>query len=525
VTPDLLRPGAVALPAVHPYLAMDLMSAFEERAERLVDHPYFVWAPFDGEGRTWTYGEFLAAARSTAAGLAGLGVGEGDVVLCHLDNSPAFMLNLLACAHLGAVSLNVNTRYVEDELAHSVELAGAVGMITDPRLGLADGPTASRLGWVVEVDPATGLAVDLDGSPDDAPRCAVDPSRPLSIQMTSGTTSRPKAAVYTHANALWAGQVGARHWGLLPDTRMLVHAPLFHTMAFCWQTMPTTWVGGTIVVQPRYSSSRFWDVVTSTRCTHTTILGPTLQLLQEEDVPPHELRSMTFGYVTRRLAERVGIDLFGTYGMTELVTQVLHSEPGVQEVRGAIGRAAVEYELRVVDEDGDDVEPEETGELLVRGIPGISLFAGYLGDPTATRDAYDDDGYFRTGDRIARHANGGFSFVTRIKDMLKVKGENVAAAEIERVILSVVGVTEVGVVGVPDPVLGEVPVAYVVATGDADLDALRAAIATRCEEQLADFKRPQRLELLDDLPKATLDKIDKGTLRALAERDAAAAST
>jgi carnitine-CoA ligase len=495
---------------------MDLISCLEQRVAIRGGHPFLVWEPFEGSPRTWTYDEFLVHVRATAAGLAGRGVGEGSVVLNHVDNSPAFLLTLFACAHLGAVSVNINTRYAEDELAHAVELTGAVGMVTDPRLGLATGAAASSLEWVAEVSATTGTAGELDRFGEDAPRCGLDPGRPLCVQLTSGTTSRPKAVLYTHANALWGGQIGSRHWNLQPDTVMLVFAPMFHTMALSWQLLPALWVGGTVVVQPKFSSTRFWDVVTRRGCTHSTILGPTLQLLQHGDIPPHPLRTLTFGSELPALAERVGVSLFASYGMTELVTQAVHGDSRIAGVTGVTGRAAAEYEVRIVDEDGYDVDPGGTGELLVRGIRGISLFAEYLNDGPATAACFDKHGYFKTGDLVTLHPDGSIGFASRLKDMLKVSGENVAAAEIERVILEVRGVHEAAVVGVPDARHGEVPVAFLVTTASGgDRDVLIAAVEAACTEKLADFKRPRDVRFIPALPRATLDKIDKGTLRLL----------
>jgi crotonobetaine/carnitine-CoA ligase len=509
--------STVALPPVHPYLGLDLISCLERRAAVRGRHPFLVWEPFEGARRAWTYEEFLSDVQSMAAGLAARGIGEGSVVLNHVGNTPAFLVTLFACAHLGALSVNVNTRYSDDELQHAIDLTGAAGMVTDPSLGLASGSAQSSLKWVAETDPATGMVPELDYAVAGAPRCAIDAGRPLCVQLTSGTTSRPKAVVYTHANALWGGQIGSRHWHLQPDTVMLVFAPLFHTMALAWQLLPTLWEGGTVILQPKFSSSRFWEVVERNACTHTTILGPTLQLFEHGQIPPHTLRSLTFGFELPELAERLGVSLFSTYGMTELITQPVHGDIRIPDGFGVTGRPAAEYELRIVDEGGADVNVRGTGELRVRGIRGLSLFAEYLNDPEATTDSFDETGYFKTGDLVTLRDGGGISFTSRLKDMLKVSGENVAAAEIERVVGGVAGVREVAVVGVADAQHGEVPFAFVVAaeTSD-DREALRVAITAACTEKLADFKRPRQVRWIEELPRATLDKIDKGTLRSLA---------
>src|SRR5690606_7719540 len=146
----------------------------------------------------------------------------------------------------------------------------------------------------------------------------------------------------------------------------------------------------------------------------------------------------------------------------------------------AIGRASPAYSLRIVDERGGDVAPGGAGELLVGGVRGRSIFSEYFGDPAATEAAFDAQGYFRTGDRVRRDADGAISFVDRIKDVIKVGGEGVAAGEIEAVVATVPGVREVAVVAGPDPLRGEVPVAFVV-RGDGG-DDLAQAIETACRQ-------------------------------------------
>lgn len=159
------------------------------------------------------------------------------------------------------------------------------------------------------------------------------------------------------------------------------------------------------------------------------------------------------------------------------------------------------------------MDVEEPGELFVRGERGLSLFTGYLHDEEATNKAVDPDGWLATGDRAVRHADGSFNFCDRSKDMLKVGGENVAASEVERVILEIPGVLEVAVVGAPHRSLGEVPVAFVIAEpGTTGIDTL---VANACRERLATFKVPRDVRVVEQLPRSTLNKVAKAELRSL----------
>ena len=202
----------------------------------------------------------------------------------------------------------------------------------------------------------------------------------------------------------------------------------------------------------------------------------------------------------------------GWYGMTETVSHPVVGDPRFRDLPGSMGRPAREYGVAVLTDDGSPVAVGESGALLVRGIPGVSMFAGYLGDAAATAAAYTKDGWFRTGDRVRLDAGGTLTFVERDKDVLKVGGENVGVPEIERVLLQVPGVREAAVIGRPHPLLGEEPVAFVVSS-EADQRALIAAVESACAALLPAFKRPREVRVVAELPRATLGKVAKAQLR------------
>ncbi|MCG8694868.1 MAG: AMP-binding protein, partial [Minwuiales bacterium] len=177
-----------------------------------------------------------------------------------------------------------------------------------------------------------------------------------------------------------------------------------------------------------------------------------------------------------------------------------------------IGRPAPEYEIAIRRDDGTDVEPGETGHLLIRGIRGLSLFKEYLNNPEATANSFDPDGWFITGDRVTLHDDGFIQFSDRDKDMLKVGGENVAASEIEAVIAALPEVDEVAVVAKRHDMLDEVPVAFVL-TQDAPAPDLADKVIAACRDNLADFKVPREVHLVDELPRSTLEKVAKAALR------------
>ncbi len=484
-------------------------------AQRRPDHPFLVWEPFDGRRRTWTYAEFALETARLATGLRRRGVGPGDRVLLHMENCPEFVLGWLACAELGAVAVCTNTRSTRSEISYFAEHAAVVAALTQPAFIADVEAAATGARWVaVTGEPGGGrLALDelLDGpEPFEGPPPL--PTAPVSVQYTSGTTARPKAVVWTHANALFGAKVSAAHEGLTGADVQLVHLPLFHTNAQMYSLLATLWTGATAVLQPRFSASRFWDVAVANHCTFTSVVPFCVKALAAQgDPPPHHFRLWASGVGRPPEDDLFGVRTIGWFGMTETVTHCLVDDVEHPGRRGGMGRPAPEYGVRLVDDDRRPVGVDEPGHLEIRGVPGLSLFAGYLGDDAATAAAYTADGWFVTGDLACRHADGHFTFAGREKDMMKVGGENVAAAEVEAVIVALDGVTEVAVVGRPDDMLSEVPVAFVIAADPSP--ALREQIDATCRERLAAFKVPRDVRFVSELPRATLNKVAKGQLR------------
>jgi carnitine-CoA ligase len=488
---------------------------------------FFTWEPFSGKSQVWTYAHFAAATLRVAGGLRRSGVGAGTFVLIHLDNCPEYLLSWFACAHLGAIAVCTNTRSTFDELTHAANHSGAQFAITQPNLAAvvsAAMPAAKNI-WVIADEDSVSpqekrnqferLLEESASAPADGSALGA-----AFVQYTSGTTGRPKGVVFTHSNALWAAKVSAQHEGLTTSDVHLVYLPLFHINAIGYSVLACLWVGASFVLQPRFSASRFWRVSLRHRCTWASQISFALNALAGADVPAHYFRLWGAGICGHPLEQRFGVPMLGWWGMTETVSHPIVGDVHVENRPRAIGWPAPEYEIAVVREDGSAVQPQETGELLVRGIPGVSLFLRYLHDEAATASAFDPDGWFKTGDRVTVHSDGALSFADRAKDMLKVGGENVAASEIERVILTIPGVLEVAVVAGPHPLMVEVPVAFVIAKKDTV--GIEGRILDTCRQQLSEFKVPRWVCIVPELPRAGLGKVAKHALRANLQAGAAA---
>ncbi|CAG9168764.1 Crotonobetaine/carnitine--CoA ligase [Cupriavidus laharis] len=510
--------------ALTPFEGTDIRNLIDEQAARRGSHPFLVWEPFEGEGATWTYAQFGNAVRRFAAGLQARGVRPGERVLVHLDNCPESVIAWLGCAYAGAVPVTTNTRSSAEELAYFASHSGAVAGITQPRFASMVRKAGPALAWVAVTATDNGAppeadvagftpfaAIDTDPATL-APR-PHDPMAPFGIQYTSGTTSRPKAVLWSHANALWGAQLCARHEDLRADDVHLVHLPLFHTNAQVYSVAASLWVGATVVLLPKFSVSRFWPVSLRHGCTWTSMVPFCVRALMGQPRPErHSYRHWGSGVCEPPTDAHFGVKTIGWWGMTETISHGTVGSPHRANAPMSMGRPSPGYEIHVLDAAGRPVAPGETGDLHVRGQRGVSLFLEYFNDPAATAAAFREDGLFITGDRVRLGDDGALYFADRAKDMLKVGGENVAASEIERVIALVPGVAEAAVVAKKHPMLDEVPVAFVIPGQGAGED-LAARILAACTAQLADFKRPHEVRLVDSLPRATLEKVAKARLR------------
>lgn len=520
--------------ALHPFTNFDVAHLLQARAEARGDHPFLIWEPFQGDRRVWSYAEFVDATRRVANGLRVRGVDVGDRVLVHLDNSPESIFSWLGCAVAGAVAVTTNARSVADELSYYAETAEVVGAITQPRFAdLVDSSTDPDFLIVTATDngapPAQGHAPSAIDSYERLFEAAPIDLRPpdaeleFSVQFTSGTTSRPKGVVWNHANALWGARMCARNEHLLPDDVHLTHLPLFHTNAQAYSVLAALWAGATVVAQPRFSASRFWDVSLRNHCTWTSVIPFCCSALmnRDEPVPQHDYRYWGSGVQLPRWEDFFGVKTISWWGMTETITQPIVSDPTVPSTPLSMGRPSPAYEIAVLDEDDSPVEVGESGALRVRGVPGLSLFKEYLNNPEATEASFDDNGFMITGDRVRLLESGDLQFGDRDKDMLKVGGENVAASEIERVVATVAGVAECAVVAKRDLMLDEVPVVFVLPPAGSTNTAgeLSDKVLAACQESLADFKVPRAVHIVNELPRSTLEKIAKAELRTIANQE------
>ena len=469
--------------------------------------------------RSW--GETATRAFRMAHLLASRGVGPGDRVHVHLGNRPEFYDCWFGCAVLGAVMVPTNPLLTPLELGFELEHSGCLASVTEPALERAVLEARPRRLREVTVAGTAGFEAALESQPDAPVGRGPRPEEVAAILYTSGTTSRPKGVMVTHANYLYAGEVVAGHLRIREEDRWLVVMPLFHANAQYYSTMSALVSGASIALTERFSASRWSRQAARHGATLASLFAAPMRMILAQDPHPedarNDLRAVIFSQnVTEeqldRFERRFGCPLLQLYGMTETIAPPTLNPLYGERRNMTIGRPTLPSQVRVVDGSGRDAA---AGELLVHGIPGRTLMAGYLDDEEATA-ATIRDGWLHTGDSVVVDPDGFIRFVDRAKDMIKRAGENVAATEVEAVVNSHPSVFESAAIGIPDEMRDEAIKVYVVLHPGGEVT--EEGIIVWCRERLARFKVPSSVEFVDGLPRTSVGKIRKEALRT-ASRD------
>jgi len=487
-------------------------SAVRERAAST----FLVFERSDGAVAEWTYGEFDALVSRCAAHLRSLGLGEGDSVNVALTNSPAFVAVWLAAARLGAWIVPSDPMSRSQELVeHQTRTRSRVGVCSVHRRD--EFLAASGSMPVIEVDEDDcDLAVFGAASVADWPQ--VDPLARAAVMFTSGTTGRPKGVEITQANYSFAGQVMATAAGLRPEHRQIVVLPLFHANAQYYSFASAIAVGASVALMHTFSASGFLAQAKRHGATHASLFAAPIRMILARGNTPVEGLALSHCWYAMNLAESqyeefaslVGCRPRQLYGMTETIPAVLTDS--VDDPRAdCMGFVSPACELEIHDADGRRAADGAVGEIVVRGVRGVTLFAGYLDDPETTARSFRGE-WFLTGDRASRDATGRHHFDGRRADVLKVAGENVSIVEVEQVLSAHPALLEAAVVGKPDPVRDEVPVAFVVARDPSDSPSV-AELHEYCAARLSKSKCPREFTYVDELPRTSVGKIRKFMLK------------
>ncbi|HVQ35267.1 MAG TPA: AMP-binding protein [Candidatus Bathyarchaeia archaeon] len=431
--------------------------------------------------RTWTYAAAGDVVARLAEELHREGLAEGDRLAIHLPTSPEHLFLWLATVKAGIVSCPIHPDAAPAEVEASIELLSPRGVFD-----------------------RTGLRL-LDAS---AAPC--DPSI-VTILTTSGTTGRPKAAMLSGRMAVLTGEGFAQWLRLTREDRLFTCLPLSHVNARFYSTLGALAAGASLALEERFSASRFWASVRASGATEVNAIGAMLKILL--DRPPeasdrdHGLRLVYAAPALGREAhlafeERFGVRLVIGYGLTESTFGFIQPLDERRDL-DAMGVPRGHGEVRLVD-----------GEVQLRND---ASFSGYFGDDAATRAAWTDDGWLKTGDLARVTADGHYVFLGRKKLVIRRRGENLTPGEVEEVLERHPSVLEAGVIGVPSPLGEDDVLACVVLRAGASVTA--DELAAHAAKELAAFKVPTRWRFLDALPRTPTQRIAYDELRAAVTGD------
>lgn len=480
-------------------------------------------------GRRQNYVQLDERCNRVANALDATGLQRGDRVATLLMNGPEFVETFFGAAKVGGVIVALNWRLVADELSFILTDSGATTLVfgtafnelvTELHSRGTDGTQVTN--WI-HVGDAADRPAFADGYEDMLERASTDEPEVVAcdddllfIMYTSGTTGLPKGVMHSHRTAIWSVITANATADVRYGDRYLICLPLFHVGALN-PLLATFHKGGSAVIMSEFDPVRIWEVFGEERITVTLAVPAMLNfMLLTYDKEAHDISSLRWvmsgaAPVPVSLIETyaaMGVEIHQVYGLTETCGPgCLISPDDALERAGSTGKAFFHTEVRVVDAAGDDCDADEAGEVLIRG-PHVMV--GYWNRPEATAESIDDDGWLHTGDVAVMDRDGFVYIQDRVKDMIISGGENVYPAEIENVLVSMEGITEAAVIGVPSEKWGESPLAVVVR---ADESITEEQVLAHCEGKLARFKLPKLVKFTDAVPRNPTGKVLKRVLR------------
>lgn len=501
-----------------------------QRAQELGDKPALIDGP---TGRTYTYRQLPGLIAKLAAGLAAHGIRKGDVFAVYAPNLPEYVLAFHAVATLGATTTMVPPLFTDDEIVRQLRDSGARFLLTIPELmtkarAVAQASGIQKVFVIGEAEGAVSFRSLLDdGRAETSVQIPVEiaPREDVVVlPYSSGTTGFPKGVMLTHGNLvamlcqLEAGESFSQ------DDTMVCVVPMYHLYGLHVVVNQGLSQGATIVTLPRYDLNQFLGVLEQYKVTIAPLVPPlVLALAHAPQLDHHDLSTLRLIHcgaapladnIAQACSARLGCQIRYGYGLTE-VSPLSHAsvaDPGKQKP-GSVGYCLPNTECRIVDyTTGDELGPGQQGEICVRGP---QVMKGYLGNPEATAEMINAEGWLHTGDVGYCDAEARLFVVDRIKELIKTNGRQVAPAELEAILLSHASIADAAVIPAPDETAGEVPKAYIVLRGQAG-ERTGAEIMDFVAGRVAPYKRIRSVEFVSEIPKSPAGKILR---RVLVERE------
>ncbi|MEI3315537.1 MAG: crotonobetaine/carnitine-CoA ligase [Eggerthellaceae bacterium] len=504
-----------------------------------------------GDVFEYTYAAFDEDVNRIANVFLDLGIEKGDHVALHLHSSPEFLMCLFGLAKIGAVAVPINEQYLADEAEYILENSDAICVVVEPLFYetyqellarghyFPKGVVVARAGtespksnidfssiytplgtveegqqgiydfWMMRCEQSAILRDSCELASDD----------PVQIIYTSGTTSRPKGVVLTHANMVFSGLYGDWEVSLRGSDRVLTSMPACHSNFQLAALMPVITAGASLIIVEKYSATRFMKQIRHYKATVIQCVAMMLRTLLLQPVDPEEKNHcvrevLYFIPITdaekEEFEQRFNMKIMNTYGSTESIGWAITDPPVGARNWPSVGRAGLGYKARICDMDDNELPPGEVGEIQIKGERGRSVMLEYYNNPEATENTFSADGWLKTGDQGYQDDNGWFYFVDRKVNMVKRSGENISTTELEEILEQHLAIAEAAVIGVPDPIRDQAIKAFVrFAPGES---MTLAEVEQYCKDHMASFKVPTFYEVVEDFPRTCSMKIEKKLL-------------
>ena len=501
---------------------MNIGEWISKRAMVAPDKPFLT-----EKSKSYNNEQFNRRVNETAHALENLGIVKGMRIALLMSNSSEFLEIFFACARTGMIMVPLNFRLAVPELLYilrdsapemliySTEFAAKVGEIKAAGIPVL---RCYRLGeWSAEDDPDFADYVEDSEISEPLKSPGTDLSDPLFIMYTSGTTGDPKGAVLTHQNILFGAIHSLLGYGVDRSYKSLVVAPLFHIGALAASVTPIIYAGGSIMISSFYNASEILKTICREKINYMFAVPVMYQMIA--DAP--EWRDADLSHVhffisggapiplpvIRKYQDEKGVGFVQGYALTETGRLTsLDLEDSVRKA-GSVGKEVFHVNLRIVDDQGNDIHATDPGEILVQGP---NVFSCYWNNETATRAVFRD-GWFCTGDMGRRDEDGFVYIVGRKVEMIISSGENIYPVEVERALQTLPGIKEAAVVGIPDPKRGEVVGAFIIPNREMQMS--EADIINALSGKIANFKVPKRIFIVDEFPRNQSGKVLKRILK------------
>ena len=501
-----------------------------QRVDARADQPFLF---SEADGRRFTFTEFAEAVARTAALLSQHEITKGDVVSLLMPNSAEYIIGYFACWQLGALAGPVNSLLKEHEIEFVMNNSEA-------KVILVGSEFRERVENIKKNLPHLRAIITFDdeaeatrrytrfqrASPEVPESGEVSESTPEAcvpdddaiIIYTSGTTGKPKGCLLTHGNVIANARQISQWLNFTENDRLLTIMPLFHMNAVSVTTMSTLYAGGSTVISPKFSGSRFWNIISDYQITSFGSVATMLSILLNtypngvpEGLKTDQLRFAMCGSapvpaeVIRKFEETFRCAVLEGYGLSESTCRSTFNPADERRRPGSCG-LPIGNEMKVVDDEDNEVADGELGEIVMRGE---NILKGYFRNPEATERAFRG-GWFHTGDVGYRDKDGFFYIVDRKTDMIIRGGENIYPREIDEVLYQHPAVAAAATIGVPDQLYGEEVAAFIVLKDG--MTPSEDELIDYCKAELADYKCPKTIRFVKDIPKGPTGKLLKREL-------------